>query len=77
MEKMILLKVEVIFVENKLEYLGIYDEEFVQLYTVKILAQDQETAEKKFKNYLRQQNVSYILEHMLHIIPLFAVDTIE
>ena len=39
------------------EYLGIYDEEYVQLFTARIKAKDEKEAIEKFKPYLELQGV--------------------
>lgn len=62
-----------------MEYLGIYDEPYIEFHTVKIRAVDRESAEVKFEKYLQQKGVKYIAEDKLYIIPLIDkyIETIE
>jgi hypothetical protein len=60
-----------------LEYLGIYDDDQVKLYVVKIHANSREEADDKFIKYLKRTVYNgIILEACMYVIPLFAVDTL-
>ncbi len=58
------------------EYLGIYDEEFIELHIVKIKASTREEADNKFESYLKTKLSSILLEDKMYVIPLFVVEEV-
>ncbi len=58
------------------EYIGIYDEQFIQLHSVKIKANTKEEAVNKFKNYLKNKLVSIFVEEFCYVVPLYCIDEI-
>ncbi len=58
------------------EYLGIYDEEFIELHMAKIKANTREEADNKFKKYLESKINSIRLENKMYVIPLFAIQEV-
>ena len=59
------------------EYIGIYDEEWTVLHSVKIKADNREQADLKFEKYLEDRlNTVFVKEKMI-VIPLFALEVIE
>jgi acylphosphatase len=58
------------------EYVGIYDEQWVQFYSVKIFAYTKDEAVNKFKQYLKSNAISTFDEQYMRVIPLFALDVI-
>jgi len=58
------------------EYLGIYNEPFVELHVVKIMADTKEKADKKFIKYLNSRDVVVWDDSERYVIPLFS-DKIE
>ena len=57
------------------EYLGLYDEQWIQLHTVKIKAKTKGEAEEKFLKYIESQT-DRVIPTTFYVIPLFALETI-
>ncbi len=58
------------------EYVGIYDEQWIQLHSVKIFANTKDEAINKFKQYIKSNVISTFDEQYMYVIPLFALDVI-
>ena len=58
------------------EYVGIYDERWIQLHSVKIFANTKDEAVNKFKQYIKSNAISTFDEQYMRVIPLFALDVI-
>ena len=72
--------------KNKYEYLGIYDNPFVQTFYFKVMADNYDDAKRDFLNKLLQDksinesefnDLSQSYNYDVRIIPLFDIETIE
>ena len=59
------------------EYLGLYDQEWIELHVVKIKDNTEQGAYDKFVNYLKSKiHNGILIENKIYVIPLFAIDKI-
>ena len=58
------------------EYLGVYDEEWIELHVVKIMAESRQEADDKFEEYLKEKLKSVFIENKAYLISLFGIEII-
>lgn len=57
------------------DYICVYEDGFIQRYSVRILANDRDEADYKFMEYLRSKDVSFTEDDII-VIPLCKLEVI-